>query len=308
MSIGNRRNIIYTCGLLDKIYNLKNIREFDNHNSYAYATTTIEGTELEVGLCDNTYQKHILTSSEILMIEILLSWDAVLDEGIEFSNLGRIITFEDIDWIRDKRMRNNGYIVNNHKAYIDTIKALDELLFIYDNAEELEEEAPKLDKLVNIEYVYDNEELVGIKYDFNLLGNIIKGLGQAVSLNMNIFAFSPQEFMKYQILRYMVSSIYMCRVRRSTFSRTHKSILNAITHNVDGLPQTYYDYITNSNYSTKYLKRYIARLDEVMNALKESRFIKNYRILGDIDKRSIITGCAKVEVEAYAFKKRKINV
>lgn len=302
--IESRRNIIYTCGLLDKLYNLKklDIKEIDNGKSYVGTQTLIEGTYLEIGLCDGNYHYHILTIEEILMLEMLLSWDALLEEDNDDDIT--TITLSDIDWIRNRKIRNKEYIQQAHQDYIRVIKQLNELHLIYGNEKQMKESSPVLDKLIDIDCIYDENDIVGFKYSFGHLGMILKTLNQRISLDMNIFEFSTTEFMKYQILRYVVSSVYMCRIKNSTFSRTHKCILQAITYRSNNDILSYYDYIIDSNYLSKYLKRYISRLNEVMECLKACNLIKEYNIVPDTSRRGILTSCGKVIITVSSRKRK----
>ena len=297
--IDSRRNVLYTCGLLDKLYNLKklDIKELSNGNSYAGTQVLIEGTYIEVGLCDSNYHYHLLTIEEILMLEMLLSWNALFEN--ETSGDVTEITLNDIDWLRNRKIRNKEYIQNAHNGYIEAVKTLDNLFFIFGNENQLSEATITLDKLIDIKYMYEEDEIIGFRYSLGRLGKIIKTLNQRISIDMNIFEFSSTEFMKYQILRYMVASIYMCRVKHTTFSRTHKSILQAITYHSDDEFISYYDYIITSEYLSKYLKRYTMRLDEVMKCLKECRLIKEYTIIPDVSKRGILTSCGKIIITVF---------
>lgn len=295
---------MYTCGLLNKLYNLKkqDIKQIDNDKSYAGTQVLIEDTFIEIGLCDSNYHYHLLTIEEILMLEMLFSWNALLEED----NADDIttITLEDIDWIRNRKIRNKEYIQKAHQEYIKVMLSLSELLFVYGNEEQLTSDSPTLDKLIDIDCIYNDNNIVGFNYSIGHLGAILKALNQRISLDMNIFEFSTTEFMKYQILRYIVSSIYMCRVKNTTFSRTHKSILQAITYRSDNNILSYYDYIIDSDYLNKYLKRYISRLDEVMKCLKECNLIKEYSIIPDTTRRGIITSCGKVIITVFSSKRK----
>ena len=68
----NRKNILYTSDLLNTLYNLKtlNITQLENSNSYAGATTAVDGIPFTRGLCTKEYSYHLLTNEEILMMEI----------------------------------------------------------------------------------------------------------------------------------------------------------------------------------------------------------------------------------------------
>ncbi len=298
--IDSRRNVLYTCGLLDKLYNLKklDIKELNNGNSYAGTQVLIEGTYIEVGLCDSNYHYHLLTIEEILMLEMLLSWNALFESEASTEDVTEI-TLNDIDWLRNRKIRNKEYIQNAHNGYIEVAKCLDNLFFIFGNENQIAEDVAVLDKLIDIKYMYEGNEIIGFRYSLGHLGEIIKTLNQRISIDMNIFEFSTTEFMKYQILRYMVTSIYMCRVKHTTFSRTHKSILQAITYHSDDESVSYYDYIITSEYLSKYLKRYTMRLDEVMKCLKECRLIKEYTIIPDVSKRGILTSCGKIIITVF---------
>ena len=297
-----RRNILYTCGLLEKLYNLKiqDTITLDNGKSYAGTDVLVNGETFKIGLCNSDYHYHILTIDEIMIIEMLLSWNALLESNSEESNM---ITFDDIDWMRDRKCRNKEYILANHRSYLDTMKRLSDLYLIYGDETKLNNDKPELCKLLNVDYIYDKEEIVGFRFSFGYLEQVLKTLNQRISLDMNIFAYSSKEFMKYQILRYIVISIYMCRVKCDTFCRTHKSILSAITYSDDNTC-SYYDYMMNSKYINKYLKRYVDRLDEVMNCLKQCRLVKQYQIIADKNKRGLMTASGKIIITAYSNRRR----
>ena len=294
----NRRNILYTSDLLNTLYNLKtlNITQLENGNSYAGATTAVDGIPFTIGLCTKEYNYHLLTNEEILMMEMLLSWEALVnEEDEEFTT----ITFSDIDWMRNRQKRNKSYIEENHRKYMSVICSLSELLLIYGNEEQLNNSSVDLidSNLINVEYIYDSELVIGIKYNLGQLGSVLKTLNQRVSIEANIFRYSSTEFMKYQIMRYMVTSIFMNRVKKHSFTRTHKSILKAITYTTAGADiVSYLDYIIDKKYLYKYLNRYYFRLNEVMQLLKEIRFIRDFNIIQDKCKRGIMTSCGKVEI------------
>lgn len=298
-----RRNIIYTSNILDRLYNLKthNIIHLDNGYSYAGTEAVVDGVPFMVGLCTHNYQYHILTPNEIILMEILLSWDALTNENEQEYTY---ISFKDIDWMRNRQKRNKSYVQSNHALYLATVKSLEKIYLIYGNEDNLVNGQGLSDSpLMNIEYLYEQNEIVGLKYNFGDLGIALKELKQMVSLDMNIFRYSSTEFMKYQILRYMVISIYMNRTKKYEFSRTNKSILKAIT--APGATADYYDYIIDKKYLYKYLERYHSRLNEVMESLKQTRFIRDYSITYDRSKRSLLTSYGRVLVMTNVSKKKR---
>ena len=157
----NRKNILYTSDLLNTLYNLKtlNITQLENSNSYAGATTAVDGIPFTIGLCTKEYNYHLLTNEEILMMEMLLSWEALVnEEDEEFTT----ITFSDIDWMRNRQKRNKSYIEENHRKYMSVISSLSELLLIYGNEEQLNNSSADLidSNLINVEYIYDFTDLL----------------------------------------------------------------------------------------------------------------------------------------------------
>lgn len=287
-----RRTIIYTTNILEKLYNLKtcDIKEIQNQGRYAGTTFIKDQKDYLIGILDKNKDAHILGNDEVMMIEIMLNWESVLKEkdDLDCNDIHGTLLWEDIDWIKNRKMRNKEYLEQNHIQYKKTLDSLNQLMIVYGSRNNI-----KLYKLVNLKYLQDNK---GVEYNFNILGCILKELNQRISIDLNAFSFSNEEFMKYQILRYIVSSIYMCRMKKRTFSRTHKSILNALHYVSDKFAISYFDYYIQSEYTKKYLKRYFKRLKEVMDMLVECKLIKNYEIIPDDSKRSLMTACGKVVI------------
>ena len=131
---------------------------------------------------------------------------------------------------------------------------------------------------------------------------------QVTTLDCNVFKYRLNEDMKYRLIRYLVTSIFMNQIKSKTFVRTHRSILRGITYVVaeDGVVATsYYDSIIKKQYIHKYLSRYITRLEDVLSMLKGSGYIRDYTIERITNRQELITGCGKVEIVTNLSKKRK---
>ena len=287
-----RKSVIYTSNILNTIYTLNNsdIKEIEPSIRYVGKDVTNNGSTIEIGLIDKTGIYHFLSVEEIYMYDILLSWDTLTNTDEETSIF---ITFKDIDWIKNRQRRNKDYVKENHKLYADVLKSLEKVLFKY---------GMKVSSLLDIKYIDEKDYEKGFVYNLGHLKTLLKQQNQLVELNLNVFKYSSKEFMKYSIMRYMISSIYMNQVKRRTFSRTHKSILSSITYIEDGNVYKYYDWLIKNKNFTTYIKRYYKRLEEVMKLLKESGFIKDYKIIPDNNLRSLITSCGKVDICTNVYK------
>ena len=290
-----RKSIIYTSTILNKLYNLKTaqIKYLNDGTSYASDTVTFFGNKYEVGLYTESKSAHILSSEEILIIDILLCWKKLLDADDEDIS----ITFNDIDWLRNRNTDNAEHIRKIHQKYISIISLLNKLYFIMvtEPFDELEKCKEKY-KLMMIDWLYDDNEVIGFKYNLNELGNLLEEANQVSIIYNNVFNYRLNEDMNYRLLRYLVSAIFMNRVKGKSFSRTHKSILLGITyHDSDGADSYYNNYL-DQKFINKYLKRYLSRLNEVLCRLKESGYIKDYVIENISNKRELTLGFGMVTI------------
>lgn len=301
-----RRNIIYTSKILETIYNLKtqDVENCENGRSYAGAEVVIEESyPFIVGLYNKKKQYHILNADEIILLDILLSWDALVNEdNQEFIT----ILFEDIDWMRNRRKRNQEHVNQTHCKYLQTLQSLENLYLIYGNEDVVKTDADLEEyPLVNVEHMIKENTIVGIKYNLGKMGKILKAQQQMVSIDMNIFKYSSTEFMKYKILRYLIVAIYMNRTKKNEFSRSYKSILKSIPYEYDDAVISYFDFILNSPHTTKYLSRCTARFTEIMNELIECDFIRNYSILPDKDRTGLLTASGKIQIKTNLFHRKR---
>lgn len=302
-----RRNIIYTNRILNTLYNLKtqNIKQLANGESYV--SSKLAESEFDIGLCNNKNHAHILSSNEILIMDILLSWQHLVDETGNTT-----ISFTDIDWMRNRHKKNKDHIQNAHKLYLEVIQSLGSLFFIC-TSETINTVGGIRNKykLLNYELKYSGSKVIGLAYNFGRLEVILKEERMVTTFNANIFRFRLNEDMKYKLLRYMTTATYMNQVKKKSFCRTHKSILKGITCAVEAKDDdssiryiSCYDDIAEKNYIHKYLSRYINRLDEVLSLMKSSRYIKDYLIEPITSKQELITGCGRVEITTNMSRKR----
>lgn len=293
-----RKSVICTSNILNTIYTLCNQDGKKKLGSKDYIGRTIKSNRVDtnVGLITKNGECCFLSVEEIYIYDILLSW-YILTNDNDDKNID--ISFNDIDWIKSKQRRNKDYIMNNHKKYSKVLESLKDKMFICND---------RIYPLIVYVYKDENNYEKGLTYNLGHIGNILKQQNQLVELDTNAFKFSNQEFMKYQLLRYMVTAIYMNQVKKKSFTRTHKSILNAIVYGADGNNYKYYDFlIENKNYKT-YLNRYYKRLDEVLMLLKECGYIRDYSIIPDNNLRSLITSCGRVEIctNVYKIKEKRM--
>ena len=281
------------------------IKKSANNKSYAVATAKRLGEEYYIGLCSKKYHAHILTSEEIVILDILLCWKQLVDSDSSET----VINLADIDWLRNRHKKNKNHIAKAHETYLKIFNTLGTLNFICTgeeivNISECEEQYPLLKYKLN----YCSGKVIGITYTLGRLDVMLNKHKQITTLDCNVFKYRLNEDMKYRLLRYLVTSIFMNQIKSKTFVRTHRSILRGITYIVaeDGAVATsYYDSIINKQYIHKYLSRYITRLEDVLSMLKESNFIKDYTIERITNRQELITGCGKVEIVTNLSKKKK---
>lgn len=281
------------------------IKKSDNNKSYAVAVAKRLGEEYYVGLCSKKYHAHILTSEEIVILDILLCWKQLVDSD----SLETVINLSDIDWLRNRHKKNKEHIANAHETYMKIFNVLSTLNFIC-IGDEISDicECDNLYPLLKYRINYSNGKATGITYTLGKLESTLNKHKQVTTLDCNVFKYRLNEDMKYRLIRYLVTSIFMNQVKSKTFVRTHKSILRGITYTGTGgaiETESYYDSIIDKQYIHKYLSRYITRLNDVLSMLKESGYIRDYTIERITNRQELITGCGKVEIVTNLSKKKK---
>lgn len=312
----NRRNIFYTSSVINTLYGLKSsnvIRSKDNNISYAVSKATINGVEYPVGLCTRTNDYHIFSPFEKLFIDILLSWSELSKDEYseetkinEFdSNINDVssytrITFEDIDWIRNRNKTNKNQRQKEHELYKSTVESLGNLLFIFDKKDN------KYVKynLFNYRFIYTNDNIDGIEYNFGQLQKSLVASNQKVSINYNPFRYSRNNYIKYQLFRYLLVSIYMNRTKKKKFKRSHNAILKSTVWRSDKETISYFDNIVNKTHVNTYLRRYSKHVLEILDDLKQVGFIYDYKIINDTSRRHLITAAGYVEIENVSYKRQ----
>lgn len=301
----NQRSVIYTSGILETLYNLKtsDIKSDLLGNTYVASTALIYGNTYIVGLCNKEYKHHIFSSKEKMMIDLLLNWDALIndEQKEEFTT----IRFTDIDWMKNCYKKNKEHIKIAHNLYKEIIESLSNLYFICADEEPKVLKDDYLYRLFNYTPIIEDNKMVGIRYNFDELGRLLKVSKMKTTLNSNIFKFRFNEDMKYWILRYLVVSIYMNRIKSKTVTRTHKSILKGITIDTGKEVVSYYDSLLTKKYLHKYLSRYTQRLEEVLELLKMAEFIKEYSVEKITNYRELQTGCGLVKTTPNMSNKKR---
>lgn len=301
----NQRSVIYTSGILETLYNLKtsDIKSDLLGNTYVASTALIYGNTYIVGLCNKEYKHHIFSSKEKMMIDLLLNWDALIND--EQKEEFTAIRFTDIDWMKNCYKKNKEHIKIAHNLYKEIIESLSNLYFICTDEEPKVLKDDYLYRLFNYTPIIEDNKMVGIRYNFDELGRLLKVSKMKTTLNSNIFKFRFNEDMKYWILRYLVVSIYMNRIKSKTVTRTHKSILKGITIDTGEEVVSYYDSLLNKKYLHKYLSRYTQRLEEVLELLKMAEFIKEYSVEKITNYRELQTGCGLVKTTPNMSNKKR---
>ena len=276
----NQQSVLYTSNVLDTIYKLKSSDEvvLDNGQSYACGISLIDGFEFYTGLCTEDYKAHILTANERVIIDILLSWSMLTNEDFDSWT---VIKYSDIDWIRSRCKKNKER----------------------SKPEKLSEDTTY--RLLEFTDIYENDEAVGFKYSLCELESMLRNSKLMTSINGNIFKFSLNEDMKYQLLRYLIISSYMCRARKTECKRTHRSILKNLVITEDEVVLSYYDVIKNKKYFRQYLLRYNSRLIEVLEFLKEIGYIVDYSADRLTNLHQLETGSGMVRIKPKMYKKSK---
>lgn len=300
----NHRSTIYTSGVLETLYSLKSsdIKSDSAGNTYVSSTALLHGDAYIVGLCDKEYKHHILSSKEKMMIELLLNWDSLVND--EQTEKFTTIKFTDIDWMKNCYKKNMEHIKAAHNLYKEVIKSLSNLYLVYNDEEPDVINGECTYPLLKCQPVIENNKLVGITYSFDKLGKILNAFKMKTTLNGNIFKFKFNEEMKYWILRYLIVSIFMNRVKSKVIVRTHKSILKALIVDTGTEITNYYDTLINKKYMHKYLHRYIQRLKEVLEFLKEIDFIKEYSVETITNIQELQTGCGLIRIKPNMSNKK----
>lgn len=313
----NRRNIFFTSSVINTLYSLKssNIKySKDSSNSLAISKATINGIEYVIGLCTKTNDYHILTPFEKMFIDILLSWSELSKEEYneetnikennsdidDISSYTRI-TFEDIDWIRNRNRTNKKQRQKDHKLYKNTFESIGNLWFIFD----IKDDKIVKYNLFNYRFIYTNDNIDGIEYNFGQLQESLVASNQKISINYNPFRYSRNNHIKYQLFRYLLVSIYMNRTKKKKFKRSHNAILKSTVWRSDKETISYFDNIVNKTHVNTYLRRYSKDVLEILDDLKQVGFIHDYKVINDTSRRHLITAAGYVEIENVSYKRQK---
>ena len=292
------KSVIYTSNILNGLFNPNKLLRCSN-KYYYISEITLQKNSYYAGLCTSNHNTYIISDEELLMIDMLLSWNALTSNSLKCE-----IMFSDIDWMRRRNSYNKSRVLDNHEKYQKIFKQLDNLYLIFgDNLNEILSQ-DSVFKLFNYKIKYESNVPVGIIYDFNELGKMLKDHNQLTTININIFDIKLSEFMKYKILRYMILSIYM-NSRKKSFTRTHKSILKGISYYNDGKILNYYDYYCNNEHISQYLKRYFARLESVLFLLKECGYIEDYSYEKINTRQELQIGSGRVVINTKVYKRKK---
>ena len=136
----------------------------------------------------------------------------------------------------------------------------------------------------------------GTLYHYCPIQRVLQSYTGDTTLNGNAFKFRFNEDMKYWILRYLVVSVFMNRIKSKTVTRTHRSIVKALVVDTGVETISYYDALMDKRHPHKYLSRYIQRLKEVLEMLKDMEFIKDYSIETITNIQELQTGCGLVRI------------
>jgi hypothetical protein len=298
----NRESLIYTSSILNSLYSLTS-KDIVNGFSRSYVGKYVNAYDENfiIGLYNKELKYHILEPQEIQILDLLLHWYKVVDRNSVYAE----ITFEDIDWIRDRNKYNKLHKQRAHEIYELAIRNLNELYLIYGNEKEYLSCEVALNtelKLIDIEY---DSKTKGIRYKPNKILKQIDEDNQLILIPYNIYKYKYEENIKYQLFRYLATSIFMNRVKSKICKRTHSSILRAIVCNNGEETATYYENIMDASYPGKYLLRYFNRLDEVLNILKNSEMIEDYKIVRIKNIRELKMGMGYVEIKHRCIKRHR---
>lgn len=295
------KSIIFTSNILSAIYNLKTSNEKSFNNGICDMSVKVNATEAFIGICNENMCMHIMNDEEMLITEILLSWSTLVEQNNNYSE----ILFNDIDCIRSRNKGNRVRINLKHEKYLEIFELFNRLYFVYTGKSNEIDSSEIKHKLFNYELVNKKDKPIGIKYNFGKLEYLLKASKQIAIVETNVFDIRMSEMMNYKILRYLVSSIFMNRIKGNSFSRTHKSILNSMTCNDNGEISSYYDSYSKSHNISKYLSRYLERLCKVLELLKQCNYISNYSVEKIDSRLQLVTGCGKVTIIVKKYKKKR---
>ena len=311
-----RRTVMYTSNVLNTLYGLlssdekpqteslheKPKKESSKDSTWAVKKVMLNNKECTIGLCTKNSKAYVLTPLEKTVIDMLLSWkELTVDDEKSDSKNNTTIMLSDIDWLRDRYKKNQEHIKIAHDNYKKAFEQLANLRFIYEEQYSREDNSFPL-----LEYspIMKENELIGIEYNLGKLEQILSSSKQRTTLNGNAFKYRLNEEMKYFILRYLVTSIFMNRVKSKAFTRTHKSIVSALVTTENGRTVSYYDALFDKKYPHKYLKRYLLRLEEVLKFLKEIGYISAFTIEPITTLQELKTGAGLVKITTSMSKKR----
>ena len=301
--MSNGKSLIFTSNILSAIYSLKTSNEKSFNDGNCDMPVIVNATKSFVGICDENMCMHILSDEEMLIMEILLSWSTLVEQNENYTE----ILFVDIDCIRNKNKDNRVRINVQHQKYLKIFETFNKLYFVYTgkpneiNSDEIKH------KLFYYEVISKKDKPIGIKYNFGRLEYLLKASKQIAIVETNLFDVRMSEMMNYKIMRYLVSSIFMNRIKGTNFSRTHKSILNSMTYNDNGEVTSYYESYSKSHYISKYLSRYLERLFKVLELLKQCNYILDYSVERIDSRLQLVTGCGKVTIVMKKYKKKRKN-
>lgn len=301
-----RRTVMYTSSVLNTLYGLLSSDELSKEKPKGFSCSVkkvmLNNKEYSIGLCTKNGKAYVLSPLEKIIIDMLLNWkELTVDDETSDRKNNTYITLSDIDWLKDRYKKNQEHIKIAHDSYKKTFEQLADLCFIYK-----EQGAKERYLFPLLEYVpiMKENELLGIKYNFGKLEQILSSSKQKTTLNGNAFKYRLNEEMKYFILRYLVTSIFMNRVKGKVFARTHKSIISALVTTENDRTVSYYDALFDKKYPHKYLKRYLLRLEEVLKFLKEIDYIADFIVEPITTLQELKTGAGLVKITTNVSKKR----
>lgn len=287
------KSVVFTHNILNVIYNHK--------GNNLLSEITLQGNKYYVGLCTEDEDTYVLKDEEILMIDMLLSW-AMLTGNTTVGS----ICLSDIDFIRQRNKENKTRIKESHEKYINIFKRLETIHYVCADTNEIPIAEKYIHPLFKYELVVKDDYSKEIKYSFDELGKLLENQKQIVVIEDNIFNIRVSEMMKYKLLRYLIVSIFMNRIRKNGCIRTHKSVLSGITYCIDNkVRKSYYDYYCESEHISRYLNRYITRLDEVLMKLKLCNYIVDYSIERIGSLQELILGYGKITIITNRYKKKR---
>lgn len=297
------RSAVFTANVLNIIYGLSssNNVKYANGTEISLSEAKISGNKYYVGLCTEDNKSYILKDEEMLLIEILLNW-AMLTNNTTHG----CIRLSDIDYIRRRNKDNRQRVKENHKNYISILNKLKTIYFVCSETTKEACDNKHKHPLFTCKAGGDGQNYSQqIEYSFNELGKILEALNQVVVVEENIYDIRLNEMMNYKIMRYIIVSAYMNRIKKESFVRTHKSILNGIIYDDNDIVISYYDYYCGCEYISRYLNRYISRLRSVLEKLKSCNYIEDYSIERINTYQELMMSCGKVTIVTKRYKRKR---